>query len=72
MGLAFSLRFHHRIFKHCLFANIQPSIALQAVALGLYSMFFSSLCSRRVDSQAGFRTKAVPSNGSVSGDVDVR
>jgi hypothetical protein len=47
-------------------------LALQAVALGLYSIFFSSLCSHRVDSQAGFRGKTVSSNGSVSGDVDVR
>jgi len=35
-------------------------------------MFSSSLCSHRVDSQAGFRAKAVSSNASVSGDVDVR
>jgi hypothetical protein len=47
-------------------------LALQAVALGLYPIFSSSLCSRRVDSQAGFRAKAVSSNTSVSGDVDVR
>ncbi|MFN9420089.1 MAG: hypothetical protein ACK578_21745 [Pirellula sp.] len=47
-------------------------VALQAVALGLYSMFSSSFCLRRVDSQACFRGKAVSSNGSVSGDVDVR
>ncbi|MFO0086025.1 MAG: hypothetical protein ACK52L_09105 [Pirellula sp.] len=45
-------------------------VTLQAVALGLYSMFFSSLCLRRVDLQAGFRGKAVPSNDRVSGDVD--
>jgi hypothetical protein len=72
MGLAYSLRFHHRVFKRFLSANIPPSIALQAVALGLCSKFFSSLCSHRFDLQAGFRGKAVSSNGSVSGDVDVR
>jgi hypothetical protein len=56
-------------FLSVLYPTLGP---LQAVALRWNMLFCSSICTRRVDSQAGFRGKAVSSNNNVSGDVDVR